>query len=289
LKREAKNRSLLINTAPIMDDHGEVIGAVSVFQDITDRKQVEAELEDYAARLERSNAELQQFAFVVSHDLQEPLRKIRAFGDRLRHHAAGRLEEQEQDFLNRMTNAAQRMQTMIDDLLAYSRITTKARPFEQVDLKKITNEVLSDLEVRIERTSGQVTVHDLPVIEADPMQIRQLLQNLVSNALKYHHKDVPPQVDISAQVNDSVITLYVKDNGIGFDPSQAERIFQPFERLHARSAYEGTGMGLPICRKIVERHRGQIFAESQPGQLARPLLPCYRSTIRIHQQPGTIK
>jgi PAS domain S-box-containing protein len=259
------NRSLLINTAPIMDDNGEVTGAVSLFQDITSLKEVEAELAHYTARLERSNAELQQFAFVVSHDLQEPLRKIRAFGDRLQHHAAGRLEEQELDFLNRMTNAAQRMQAMIDDLLAYSRITTKARPFEQVDLNKITKEVLSDLEVRIERTGGYVTVHDLPVIEADPMQIRQLLQNLVSNALKYHHKDVPPKVEISAHLNDTEVTLYVKDNGIGFEPSQAERIFQPFERLHGRSAYEGTGMGLPICRKIVDRHGGQISVESQPG------------------------
>jgi PAS domain S-box-containing protein len=259
------NRSLLINTAPIMDDNGEVSGAVSLFQDITSFKQVEAELAHYTARLERSNDELQQFAFVVSHDLQEPLRKIRAFGDRLQYHAADRLEEQELDFLNRMTNAAQRMQAMIDDLLAYSRVTTKARPFEQVDLKQITQEVLSDLEVRIERTSGEITVHDLPVIEGDPMQIRQLLQNLVSNALKYHHKGVPPQVEISAHVNETEVTLSVKDNGIGFEPSQAERIFQPFERLHGRSAYEGTGMGLPICRKIVERHRGQISVETQPG------------------------
>jgi PAS domain S-box-containing protein len=259
------DRSLLVNTAPITDESGAMIGAVSLFQDITERKQVEAELERYAARLEHSNAELQQFAFVVSHDLQEPLRKIRAFGDRLAHHAGSRLEEQEQDFLNRMTNAAQRMQTMIDDLLTYSRITTKARPFEQVDLNHIVSEVLSDLEVRIERTGGQVIINVLPVIEADPMQIRQLLLNLLSNALKYHQPSVSPLVEISAKINDREVTLYVKDNGIGFDPVHRERIFQPFERLHGRSAYEGTGMGLAICRKIVERHHGEISADSQPG------------------------
>jgi signal transduction histidine kinase len=271
-------RSLLVNTAPISDERGAVIGAVSLFQDITGRKQVEAELERYAARLEHSNTELQEFAFVVSHDLQEPLRKIRAFGDRLARHAGPRLEEEEQDFLNRMTNAAQRMQTMIDDLLAYSRIITKANPFEQVDLNQVVQGVLSDLEVRIERSGGQMQVDELPVIEADAMQIRQLLQNLLSNALKYHHPGTPPQVHIFAETNEQIVALYVKDNGIGFDPVHSQRIFQPFERLHGRSAYEGTGMGLAICRKIVERHNGQISAKSQPGKGAT-----FITILPVHQ------
>jgi PAS domain S-box-containing protein len=276
-------RSLLIHTAPIRDERDEIIGAVSLFQDITERKEVEAELERYAARLERSNAELQQFAFVVSHDLQEPLRKIRAFGDRLKVHAGNRLEQQEQDFLNRMTNAAQRMQAMIDDLLAYSRVTTKANPFEKVDLGEIVSEVISDLEVRIERTGGKVQVKELPVIEGDPMQIRQLVLNLLSNALKYHRPDHPPEVDIGAEVNGQEMTLLVKDNGIGFDAAHAERIFQPFERLHGRSAYEGTGMGLAICRKIVERHHGLIRAESEPGQGAT-----FTVVLPIHQPENSV-
>ena len=229
--------------------------------------------------LTRSNAELENFARVASHDLQEPLRKIVAFGDRLKAKYGELLTTQGYDYLERMQNAAERMQTLIEDLLTLSRITTKAQPFVPVDLAQVTQEVLSDLEVRIEQTQGQVDVGKLPILDADPLQMRQLLQNLIGNALKFHQKLEPPRVKISSQlltgeapsptgnsVKPTLCQILVEDNGIGFDDKHQERIFTAFGRLHGRSEYEGTGMGLAICRKIVERHKGSITAKSQPGR-----------------------
>lgn len=227
--------------------------------------------------LARSNAELQQFASVASHDLQEPLRKIQAFGNRLKASCGEVLNEQGLDSLERMQNAAQRMQALIDDLLTLSRITTKAQPFVNVNLSQVVKEVLSDLEVRIGQTNGQVEVGELPTIEADPVQMRQLFQNLLSNALKFH-QGAMPLVKIDSQllnqeqqpVNDTVTAQYcqvmVKDNGIGFNEKYLDRIFNVFQRLHSRNEYEGTGIGLAICRKITERHGGSITAHSIPGQ-----------------------
>ena len=228
--------------------------------------------------LARSNAELQQFASIASHDLQEPLRKIQAFGDRLKTKCNEALTEQGRDYLDRMQNAAGRMQTLIDDLLMLSRITTKAQPFVPVDLAQVIQEVLSDLEVRIDETKGQVEVGSLPTIEADSLQMRQLLQNLIGNALKFHPKTEPPKVRIYSQllnheeqqptgnsITPTHCQIVVEDNGIGFDEKYLDRIFQPFERLHDRSVYTGSGMGLAICRKIVERHGGTMTARSTPG------------------------
>lgn len=226
----------------------------------------------------RSNDELQQFASIASHDLQEPLRKIQAFGNRLKATCGGALNEQGLDYLERMQNAAQRMQALIDDLLILSRITTQAQPFVDVALAQITQEVLSDLEERLQETNGRVEVAELLTIEADPVQMRQLLQNLLSNALKFHRQQEPPVVKIYSQlfdqkwqpVEESAIATHcqivVADNGIGFDEKYLDRIFNVFQRLHSRSEYEGTGMGLAICRKIAERHGGSITAKSTPGQ-----------------------
>jgi PAS domain S-box-containing protein len=224
--------------------------------------------------LTRSNEELQQFAFIASHDLQEPLRKIKAFGDRLKTTCSDNLSLQGRDYLERMQNAAQRMQALIEDLLSLSRVTTRAQPFVPVDLSQIATEVLSDLEVTIQQASGQIDLGYLPTINADPLQMRQLLQNLIGNAIKFHRPQQVPLVNIYTEIvtieNDQqMYQLTVQDNGIGFDEKYCDRIFQVFQRLHGRSEYEGTGIGLAICRKIVERHQGSITAKSQPGQGAK--------------------
>jgi PAS domain S-box-containing protein len=227
--------------------------------------------------LARSNAELQEFAYIASHDLQEPLRKIQAFGDRLQAQFSQKLGDRGKDYLERMHNAAERMQALINDLLSLSQVTTKAQPFVQVDLNLIVQEVLIDLELTIEQTSGQVEVGQLATIEADPLQIRQLLQNLIGNALKFHRPNIKPVVKVNSQIikleQESVEKVVVRvcqitieDNGIGFDEKYLDRIFNVFQRLHSRSEYEGTGMGLAICRKVVERHGGSITATSKPGQ-----------------------
>ncbi|HEY9604291.1 MAG TPA: response regulator [Allocoleopsis sp.] len=232
--------------------------------------------------LTRSNQELQEFASIASHDLQEPLRKIAAFSYQLKTKFSEVLPEQGRDYLERMQNAGQRMQTLIDDLLILSRVTTKAQPFARVNLNQVTQEVLSDLEVRIQQTRASVEVSDLPVIDADPLQMRQLLQNLIGNALKFHRQDEPRLVKIYSQPlhneensptkSASAVErcqIIVEDNGIGFDKKYLERIFNAFQRLHGRSEYEGTGIGLAICRKIAERHGGMITASSTLGQGAR--------------------
>lgn len=226
----------------------------------------------------RSNEELQQFAFIASHDLQEPLRKIKAFGDRLKSSCYDNISEPGRDYLERMQNAAQRMQALIEDLLTLSRVTTRAQPFTPVNLLKITNDVLSDLEVRIQQSGAKVELGDLPTINADPLQMRQLLQNLIGNALKFQPSNLVPELVPVVRIYSQPITgengkelceLIVEDNGIGFDEKYCDRIFQVFQRLHGRSEYEGTGIGLAICRKIVERHQGSIIARSQIGKGAK--------------------
>ena len=241
-------------------------GAVVIARDIRARKRAEAELRDAMTRLEQSNRELEDFAYVASHDLQEPLRKIQAFGDLLKSKHTASLEPQARDYIERMQSAANRMQVLINDLLTFSRVTTKAQPFVRVDLAAVATEVVHDLETRIHQTGGQVTVGPMPVIDADPLQMRQLLQNLVGNGLKFHRPDVPPAVQIHGEIADGRCHISVSDNGIGFEEKHAERIFTMFERLHARAKYEGTGIGLAICRKIAERHGGEIRAHGSPGE-----------------------
>ncbi|MBV8883370.1 MAG: GAF domain-containing protein [Chroococcidiopsidaceae cyanobacterium CP_BM_RX_35] len=223
--------------------------------------------------LARSNTELQQFAYVASHDLQEPLRKIQAFGYRLKEKYGELLSEQGRDYIERMQNAAERMQTLINDLLTLSRVISKAQPLVSVNLAHVAQEVLSDLEFQIHQTQGYVAVGELPTIEADPIQMRQLLQNLLSNALKFHNLKIPLVIKLYCQMiggqGSGAIEhwqIIVEDNGIGFDEKYLDRIFNVFQRLHGRSEYDGTGMGLAICRKIAERHGGSITAKSQPGQ-----------------------
>jgi light-regulated signal transduction histidine kinase (bacteriophytochrome) len=243
---------------PFHDDTGKLRGFWKITRDLTERKLAEE-------HLRRSNRELEQFASVAAHDLQEPLRKIQAFGDRLQTRAAPVLDGESKDYLERMLNSATRMRSLINDLLTFSRITTKAQPFLPVDLEKIAREVISDLEVRISQTGGRVELSPLPIVDADALQMRQLFQNLIGNALKFRKPNEAPVVTLEAAELGSFVQITVRDNGIGFEEIYLDRIFEVFQRLHGRQEYEGTGMGLAICRKIVERHGGSITAMSAPG------------------------
>ena len=260
-------------------------------QRVSNEKQAHVQLTSHANELARSNAELEQFASVASHDLQEPLRKILAFGDRLEQKSAASLDEEGLDYLRRMRSAAGRMQDLINGLLMYSRVSTRAQPFQRTDLSEVVKEVLTDLEARIEQVAARIQVDNLPVLDADPMQMRQLLQNLIGNALKFHRDDRPPVVKVrgalvSAQnaqeigysPHEKLCRITVEDNGVGFDPRHADRIFAVFQRLHSRKDYEGTGVGLAICRKIAERHGGMISAKSHPGQGAK-----FSVVLPLHQ------
>lgn len=224
------------------------------------------QLEENSKNLTRSNQELQDFAYVASHDLQEPLRKIQAFGNLLENEYSDVLGEGA-DYLARMRNAAARMSVLIEDLLSFSRVTTRANPSIQVDLNTVISEVTGDLESRIEETGGVVTTGDLPAVKADPTHMRQLFQNLIGNALKFHKPGQPPKVDISCHSSDDeYYEIHVRDNGIGFDQKYIDRIFAVFQRLHERGSYEGTGIGLAVCRKIVERYGGTITARSSKNK-----------------------
>ena len=217
--------------------------------------------------LELRNRELQDFAYVASHDLQEPLRKIHAFTRLLETEHGHKLDEEGLHFLERIDDAATRMTRFISDLLTYSRIATRECDVQTVYLDQIVKEVLADLELRLAETKGRVDYDGLCQIEADPMQMKQLFLNLIGNALKFHRENVPPVIRIRVAGNSGsdLCRIEVIDNGIGFDEKYASRLFTPFNRLHGRSQYEGTGMGLAICSRIVERHHGMITAHSVPG------------------------
>lgn len=248
-------------------------------RDISDRKKAERDQARYAAELERSNRELEQFAYVASHDLQEPLRKIRTFGDRLEMKCGRLLDAPGRECVRRMQSAAGRMQLLIEGLLTLSRVTTKGKDFERVDLATVAREVVADLEVQIEQVGGRIELGNLPAIQADGVQMRQLLQNLIGNALKFRRPGERPVVSVHGRflegrgrrpargsAAEEKCRIVVEDNGIGFEERHMERVFGIFQRLHPRDVYEGTGIGLPICRKIVERHGGTITARSTPGK-----------------------
>ena len=241
-------------------------GTIATYTDITESELQAAELASYNAKLEASNRELQDFAHVASHDLQEPLRKIEAFSDRLMRKYGDNLPEQGQMYVDRMQDAAGRMRTLISDLLDYSRVTSKGKQFEPTDLNEVLEGVLSDLSVRIEETGASVDVADLPQIYADATQMRQLFQNLLSNGLKFLRPDVKPELSIGVEVGQDYATFRVSDNGIGFDNRFKDQIFTIFQRLHGRLEFEGTGVGLATTRKIVERHHGAIDADGRPDE-----------------------
>ena len=250
----------------------------SLNEEVIERMRAEERVNAAAGELRRSNQELEQFAYVASHDLQEPLRKIQAFGDRLLRKCRDQLNEQGQVYLDRMLAAATRMRTLIDDLLAFSRVATTFTPFVPVDLQAIVEGVVGDLETRLAQSEGRVETKALPTIRAEPLQMRQLVQNLLANALKFAKPGEPPVVSIEATRLESLTQiadpppsspfgwrLTFADHGIGFDQVHVRRIFELFQRLHSRDQYEGTGIGLAICKKIVERHGGVIHARGQLG------------------------
>jgi signal transduction histidine kinase len=222
-------------------------------------------LERRARELARSNAELEQFASIASHDLQEPLRKVRTFTQQVTVTEADRLSDRGRDYLERANAAAERMQKLIEDLLKFSRLATHGRPLTPVDLAQVTRDVLEDLEAQVERSGAVVHIGELPTISADALQMRQLIQNLISNAIKFRREGVTPKVSIDATVSDDEVELTVRDNGIGFEPQYSRRIFRVFERLHGRGVCPGTGIGLALCHRIAERHGGTVVADAEPG------------------------
>ena len=265
---------IAVRSILVRDEAGTPVRIMGIVRDITEQKQAKEALERHARDLARSNEELEQFAYVASHDLQEPLRKIRAFGALLAEEKRESVDEEGRQYIDFMTDAAARMQTLVSDILALSRVTTAAQPFEDLPLNDVFDTVLSDLSVSIEEADGQVDVAEAPTIEADRTQMDQLFRNLIGNALKFRKPGVAPRVTVRmaaeaeplAAIPGPAHTVVVSDNGIGFEPSQGSKLFQPFKRLHARHQYEGAGIGLAICEKIVLRHHGRITATGTPGE-----------------------
>jgi signal transduction histidine kinase len=270
-------RDQQFTVTPVQSESENIFHALLIIQDVTDHvKQIskyraikedllekESNLKTLILEVEKSNQELQNFASIASHDLQEPLRKIVSFGDRL----APRIpetDEQGRDYLNRMQSSALRMRNLVEDLLQYTRVDTKIRPFESLDLNKVVQTVMGDLEIRLKDSGGVVNLSNLPTVEADPVQMYQLFLNLIGNALKFHRKGVSPIVNLdSVKIDNGYWEISVEDNGIGIEEEHVDKIFKPFERLHGRTTYEGTGIGLTICNKIVSRHGGQINVKRQ--------------------------
>ena len=284
-KPDGKALIMLCNAGPICSEEGKILGGIIAWRDITERKRMETalreeieertllseilvkkneELDRQTRDLQQSNKELELFAYTASHDLREPLRKFTVFADRLRIHSGPKLDDKGLDYLARMENAAHRMTQLLDGLLELSRVTTRAGAYGRVDLSKVIEEVQSDLEVRLQETGAVIEAGPLPVIEADPLNMQQLFQNLISNAVKFCTK--PPRIVITSRPLDYLHEITIQDNGIGFEEKYLDVIFKPFQQLHERGTYEGIGMGLAICQRIVSRHHGTITAKSTPGE-----------------------
>ena len=270
MHKEGRPIWALLNTNPILDDHGQFLGALAMVTDITERKRADAALVAYAADLERSNRDLEQFANVVSHDLQEPLRMVASFVQLLAQDYGGKLDANADEYIGYAVDGAKRMQQLIADLVAYSRISTRGKPLVPIDCAGVVHDVLNSLQLTIEETGARIRCAALPTVMADHMQLYQVFQNLLGNAMKYR-SSAPPLIEIGADPvleeseNGRQWRLWVRDNGIGIEPQYCERIFVIFQRLHARDAYPGTGIGLTICKKIIERHGGRIWVDSEPG------------------------
>jgi PAS domain S-box-containing protein len=250
----------------VLDSAGKKTSWIGVVSDITERKQAENSLKKLNEELEHSNRELDQFAYVVSHDLQEPLRTITSYTQLLAKRYEGRLDQDAQDFIHYAVDGASRMQRLIRDLLSYARITTNTNPFVSVNMNDVFGEATANLHAAIAESAAEITKGDLPTVNGDYRQMVQIFQNLIGNGIKFHKTDAPPRVYISSARSDGEWVISVKDNGIGIDPQYFNRIFTIFQRLHGKQEYPGNGIGLALCKRIVERHGGRIWVESAPAE-----------------------
>jgi len=262
-RKDGSEFSVEIALSPVETDDG--LFVLAAINDITERKRLEETKEKLTKNLEESNVELQQFAYIASHDLQTPLRSIAGFAQFLQMENQDKLDEQANKHIERIVENAKRMQTLINDLLEYSRVDSRVRPFAATNLDEVFDEVTNAMIAEIEDSHGVVTRDDLPTVTGDRSQLHQLLQNLIGNGLKYHG-DARPKVHVSAEKNGSEWMIAVSDNGIGIDPKHHKRIFEIFRRLHTQDAFPGTGIGLAVCQRIVQRHGGKICIESKPDE-----------------------
>jgi len=257
--------TLSINSAPIRDLQGRIVMGVGVFDDITKRKQADEELQRTLDELKHSNAELEEFAYVASHDLQEPLRGIAGLTQLLQRRYQGQLDSRADEYITHIVDGTQRMQTLINDLLAYSRIGRRGEAIQPTEAGVALKAALKNLNAAILEVDATITNESLPTVKADATQLNQLFQNLIGNAIKFR-SERSPQIHIGVTDAGNFWQFSVCDNGIGIEPQYFERIFLVFQRLHTRREYKGTGIGLAICKKIIERHGGRIWVESEAGQ-----------------------
>ncbi|MBD3369918.1 PAS domain S-box protein [Candidatus Fermentibacteria bacterium] len=279
IRKDGSTIPVELRTFLINSEDGSPENMWAIVRDITDRKRAREEIERYTRELERSNRELEQFAYVASHDLQEPLRMVSSYTQLLAQRYEDLLDEDARDFIGYAVDGANRMQRLISDLLSYSRVSTRGKPFEATDSHAALGRAIANLQSAIEESGAMVTNDDLPTVPADPPQLVQLFQNLLSNAIKFRKESEPPRVHVSAEKRANQWVFSVIDNGIGFDMQYNDKVFTIFQRLHARDKYPGTGMGLAICKRIVERHGGWIWVESEVGKGStfRFALPAHES------------
>ncbi|MBE3116691.1 GHKL domain-containing protein, partial [Candidatus Bathyarchaeota archaeon] len=259
------SRTMLLNARQIIQRVKGASMILVAFEDITERKKTELDkLRLTVETLKRSNSELEQFAYVASHDLQEPLRMVTSYMQLLEQRYKGKLDADADEFIAYAVDGANRMRSLINDLLSYSRVGRLGKPFKPTNCESVLEVVLKNLQTSVEDTGALVTHDQLPVVMADEGQLVQLLQNSISNAIKFHRKE-PPRIHVSAHVEETEYLFSVRDNGIGIDPQYFDRLFKVFQRLHTKEEYPGTGIGLAVCKRIVERHGGRIWLESQLG------------------------
>ena len=279
-RKDGTKLEVSLNVSAVRDEQGKILHSRSAWRDNSYRKETQRLLATQAEELARSNAELEQFAYLASHDLQEPLRMVASYTQLLQRRYQGKLDADADEFISYAVDGADRMQRLINDLLNYSRVATHDVEMKPVDCETVLNEALSNLEAAINESGAKVTHERLPTVVGDATQLTQLFQNLVGNAIKFRGTE-PPVVHVSSESTGDASQICIQDNGVGIEPRFAECIFQAFQRLHSQSAYPGTGIGLALCQKIVERHGGRIWVEPNQGKGSK-----FWFTLPVRQEPG---